>query len=487
MTDIHHSIDIPVKSDTTDLKLYRYQYQNLHKPKQNVTLVEVPDQKFDPKTKTIHAEFDGGDTFVVLSGKEVNDVLPKKADSIKTKLTKSGKIKGLPNLSINPSDVSKDGVWSIKKEITYKSKKKSLKVDYKVQKVESEDGVEYVSITPSASESGLTPLLLLHGYRALGFFGGTSESVGFTNDWDQDGENYSEAEVDVPSSHTFSGNTYTSGTQLNYDNPDTQFITGTIPIDDGISPGQGLTDLSLIGMEGYTDYTKNYDLFMFEYDSDDENIHYNSSYLNNYIQNLRNIGKLSATERVNIAAHSMGGLVSRYFIENIDEEADNDIDVSTLITIGTPNFGLGLYSGLGGDMDRESSCLWNGGNLDTGCEELANVHDSTVYYVGFAGIEEVEEAEGVTNYYSAPDYWSIPSSYLSYFEDYFNLTDVLGGLDDGYVNIDSALGSQYDIGQITPVEYNERWVITGKLSGHSAMLADTNLVQQLIAYYGMTW
>jgi pimeloyl-ACP methyl ester carboxylesterase len=150
--------------------------------------------------------------------------------------------------------------------------------------------------------------------------------------------------MDIPSNQTFSGSTYHAGNQLHYDNPDVQFITG-IAEDSNNYLGPVLTDLDSIGWGGvgYPEYTPNYDLFIFEYDNDDTNIHINSMYLNNYIQNLRNIGKIAPYQGsivpVAIIAHSMGGLVARYFVENLDEQTDGDIDINSLITIGTPHFG----------------------------------------------------------------------------------------------------------------------------------------------------
>ncbi|WP_028775650.1 esterase/lipase family protein [Shimazuella kribbensis] len=498
-TDISFEIDIPVNSTESDLKLYRYVYQNQTKKKQVVSLQLIPDQTFDPKTKTIHAEFNGGDTFVVLSEKEMTNASPKKIESHSSKLSKEGKVKGLPNIIINPSQISKDGILSFKKEVTVNTKYTSLKntepkntnskktkpkttkpkttkenliAQYKVQNVETENGIEYASVVPLNQETGLNSLILLHGYRALGVAGGTSESVGFTNNWTQSDEDYTEAETDIPSSQTLSGATYQSGDKLKYDNPDVQFITGNISSEKNYL-GPALADVSTIGLEDYPDYTPNHDLFIFEYDNDDENIHKNSIYLNSYIQNLRNIGKIPTDAHVNIAAHSMGGLVARYLVENLDLQTDNDIDVGLLMTIGTPYFGVSALSDwFGGDMDRSTSCLWNGGNTETGCEELTGTHSIETSYIAYAGQNDVVDSGNLTSLIYAPSYWDIPGSYNEYFQNTLNTTS---DLDDNFVTIDTALGSDEDFGNVDAIDVDYRYLVSGYLGSHSAMLTYDSL------------
>lgn len=68
---------------------------------------------------------------------------------------------------------------------------------------------------------------------------------------------------------------------------------------------------------GEANYTENYDLFIFEYDNDAQNIHLNGFYLDQFIDNLKK-EKIISGRTVKVVAHSMGGLVARNAIENLN-------------------------------------------------------------------------------------------------------------------------------------------------------------------------
>ena len=101
-------------------------------------------------------------------------------------------------------------------------------------------------------------------------------------------------------------------------------------------------------------YTENINLFVFNYPNEDAVVHNArkfEAYIENLISYVRNSGSnemkycfYSSVEdynnnnyKFNIVAHSMGGLVSRYYIENLGH--DNRVD--KLITICTPHWGGG--------------------------------------------------------------------------------------------------------------------------------------------------
>jgi pimeloyl-ACP methyl ester carboxylesterase len=78
-------------------------------------------------------------------------------------------------------------------------------------------------------------------------------------------------------------------------------------------------------------YAKNFNLFEFPYEWRNKNL-ITAENLQNKAQEIRDETKIS---KVDLVAHSMGGLVARYYIENLDQE--NNVD--QLITLGTPHKG----------------------------------------------------------------------------------------------------------------------------------------------------
>ena len=101
-------------------------------------------------------------------------------------------------------------------------------------------------------------------------------------------------------------------------------------------------------------YKENINLFAFNYPNEDAVIH-SAKKLEKYIENLISYVRSSGTNemkacfyesrgaydrndfRINLVGHSMGGLVSRYYIENLGQDAH----VDKLITIDTPHWGSG--------------------------------------------------------------------------------------------------------------------------------------------------
>ena len=120
-------------------------------------------------------------------------------------------------------------------------------------------------------------------------------------------------------------------------------------------------------------YTPNVDLFVFNYPNEDA-VKYNAYKLNAYLENLATdirtngtnqeklsfFGKasnLTATTdyNINIVGHSMGGLVARYYIENIGK----DENVDKLITICTPHWGsfrADTSNSVGAVVDEHKLC-----------------------------------------------------------------------------------------------------------------------------------
>ncbi|MGC8979296.1 stalk domain-containing protein [Caldisericum sp.] len=71
-----------------------------------------------------------------------------------------------------------------------------------------------------------------------------------------------------------------------------------------------------------------------------------STYANNLKTEIDYIKNKEGASKVNIVAHSMGGLVSRRYIESTDFGANYNKDVNSLVMIGTPNHGTFLANAL---------------------------------------------------------------------------------------------------------------------------------------------
>ena len=133
-------------------------------------------------------------------------------------------------------------------------------------------------------------------------------------------------------------------------------------------------------------YTENINLFVFNYPNEDAVVH-SAEKFKKYIENLISYVRTSGTDemkacfyasrndyieekhKINLVGHSMGGLVARYFIENLYQ----DNHVNKLITICTPHWGSNLanYSTSFGikhvlcdhDLDPDSE-MYGGENTD---------------------------------------------------------------------------------------------------------------------------
>ena len=91
-------------------------------------------------------------------------------------------------------------------------------------------------------------------------------------------------------------------------------------------------------------YEEEKDLFISYYDWKQSVSYSSKKYLYNTVERAK---KISGKNKVILIAHSLGGLISRYYIENI-----NSLSVDKLIMIGTPNLGA-----------ANAYYFWSGGNL----------------------------------------------------------------------------------------------------------------------------
>lgn len=139
-------------------------------------------------------------------------------------------------------------------------------------------------------------------------------------------------------------------------------------------------------------YKKNINLFAFNYPNEDA-VKYSAQKFEAYINNLISYVRASGSNemkacfyasrndynnnnyKINIVGHSMGGLVARYYIENLY----HDYSVSKLVTICTPHWGSGyaeLSSGTGiehklcdHDLDFNSAMFGGSNSTTVNCDK----------------------------------------------------------------------------------------------------------------------
>lgn len=471
-------INIPNTKSTE--KLYRFEYQNKDLNDQQMMLKPVKGQTYDSKKKSIQATVTGGDTFVVLSEKAYQNSIPKNGSVIKNNTSiEKVKVKGLPEVVIDLKGKNKNNEIEIEgKGIEYdksteKNQSYTHKAKYKIKELLTSDGENYATLTPITVETGKPIVILLHGY-GLGDWdqlGGTSESLGLANLWDNREPSERHAQPSqwwVPKEATFTQRNYYYYNSLLYSHPDVQFITEkTDP--DNIGP--------YLLQRGYT---KNVDLYIFEYDNDAKNIYWNSELLRDFIEWVRS----RTGKKVNLLAHSMGGLVSRYFIEHLDPQ-DGDVDVKQLFTYGTPHFGsFRAFFTFNFELNRKKSCFWNpqGDGITGTCKQLTGKHPG-VRYIAFAGTNN-DNATGTYGFYAVPDETNLNGSYADWVRKTVGF-DSEEWIDDGIVRVDSALGSDAEVDglpQKPTLDFDERYLIADpKYGDHSEMLRNNHVKSKTYA------
>lgn len=476
--NLMYNLTIPYPSDAEkdDLEVFRYD-------KENAQLIPIDKQKLDKSTSTIQAEFQGGGSFVVLP-KEVwkKSLRPVHAKKEKFKKFKGkAKVHGLPTFELNGDVISENGEFEIiqtapvadtaismdpvadpnaKKELTYRSK-------YKIQDMHTTpEGVTYVTAAAITTESGKTPTILIHGLT------GGPGTWGFNTLWDNT-STYPSAKSNVQTYQTFTNTYYPINATSNYRNIDVNYVTGAA---DSTEMGP-----KLISNYGYT---VNDDLYIFTYEGhmNDDAVIDGAYHLQGFMANLK--AKKTWIYKFNLLGHSMGGLVSRYLIENI-----GTTNVYRLVTLGTPQFGGD--GAVFGDLDREGSQLWNMGPYTSTI--LKN--NATIPYIGFGGWEAsystfVYNGKDIRGLYATSlgvphtnTYGTYISNWNAYCRDSYRRQlgiTAPSDVEDTWVKIDSALGSDYGPGVnygMAPVKMNKRFLIWDDVYGnHSTMRKHASVI-----------
>jgi hypothetical protein len=327
------------------------------------------------------------------------------------------KVKDMPGLILPKETLHSNGKFKNKTTVTFKQKENP-------QTTSTYELTAAGTIQPLTAETGKTPVIMLHGLF------GSIGSFGFENLWDNSGD-LAKANTAVGASQTYTGRTYSSGTQLSYGNKDVHFITST--------SDSGELGAMLDSAQGYT---PNVDLFAYEYD-EGGHVSLGAKYLGQFINDLRSSGIISAYDPVQLLAHSKGGLVSRYYIENLNGSSN----VSRLFTIGTPHFGSDLSTY--GDMDRDDSDLWLSNDHDSYCDTFTNKHPYTKYFL-LGGFDPSSVPSSLIGFKDAPPLTGTTSSYDSHVRSTFKAAGQTiswwsyADIEDGAVNMDSAMGSDQD-------------------------------------------
>ncbi len=477
-------LSIPNAQETE--KLYRYEYQNKNLSEQQAMLTPVIEQTYDPQKKTIEATVKGGDSFVVLSEQIFQKAFPQQNSVTipSNKATGNVWVKGLPNVAIDLTDKSGDNEIAITQEGTLydaeaqKHRPYTYRAHYKIKEIEVANGERYATLTPTTVQTGKPIAIFLHGV-AIGDWdrlGGTSESIGFENLWDNRTLQERKASPNwwVPKEKTFTQTEYRYWDYLPYSHPDVQFITKVNFESDPTKNPEKIGPYFV--RQGYR---VNQDLFIFEYDNDAKNIYWNSELLGDFIENLRRI-KIGHS-KVNLLTHSMGGLVARYFIENLDAR-DGDLDVKQLLTFGAPHFGSPIAKKVHfHELVRENSCFWNPkGNAQVKgtCEQLKGTHPG-VRYIGFAGTNDKSSGSPRYGFYAVPDETELTDpTYMDWVRKTVNLPSV-EWISDGLVSVESALGSDAEVTnqpQKPTLDFDERYLIAHPQFGeHSKMLTNGHI------------
>lgn len=476
-------ITVPLLDKAVDQQPILFKYKD-----NEVQFIEVKKQKYDKTTNSIQATTDGG-THVVLSKEDYKDVVKenKKLKKLNKKILKelkkqdkSIRFLNFPNYEIKASqiqDIDKEvGDGKIRTiEDAFQVENGDKSAIYQIDSVYQEESTNQIFATGVAmtAESGMAPIIFIHGMNSSPA-GAFEINMKWENDY-----GHADANESIDSTESYTGNTYSWAENQPYSNVDVHFIDSYQNNDDNI------IELPERLIE-YNGYTPNVDLFAYQYGANNH-VGIAGDDLGSFISGLRTyVSSIPSYQDFNIIAHSKGGLVSRHFIETA---TDGTHDITRLITFGTPH--MGVNNSALGDLDRGNSRLWDPNIADDDSETLQGEdaydanhrgHPYTKYFA-FAGVkddlEDVPDAEE-NQYYIVPNNNDVQTvdanSYENWYANRYNITDSCNGISnicgfgDGFVSIDSALGSDLDPDspqQISHVDMTKKWLWIGVDGGHS--------------------
>ncbi|MGB8955728.1 MAG: hypothetical protein WCC10_10150 [Tumebacillaceae bacterium] len=452
-SSVSFQVSVPVpEGSAKDLALFHYNTKN-------ATYDRVKGQTFDKETNAIEAEFMDGGSFVLMSEKDHKASLRAEKAEYKGKYKAfkgKAKLVGAPGVEIDGAAIDADGVFTIEKD--------RKKAQYKVNDMQLSGTDTTLTAMSITTESGLQPTILVHGLL------GSSTTWGYNNLWSNGATPKAESAISSTQSYTHA--TYASGATSTFSNIDVHYITS---VSDSAEMGPIL--------DANKGYTRNVDLFVYEYDSDGH-VATAATGLKGFVAGLRSKAIIASTQDVNLVVHSKGGLVSRYYIENLSGSAD----VTRLVTLGTPHFGSDLSTF--GDMDRDDSELWLNNGSDSVCNAFTNSHPYTKYFA-FGGFKADAGDLNATSP-SQRGVWTVGKLTGSYDSDvrtrFANAGNTISWLSyadlgDTAVNIDSAMGSDKDpdySGTLPTLTFQKRWYIFHETYGQHSSMRKYSTVQNLV-------
>ncbi|PGZ75226.1 S-layer homology domain-containing protein [Bacillus sp. AFS029637] len=331
------------------------------------------------------------------------------------------------NWYYNPTDKNK----------IYVTRNMSLQTDYKENtsnpsKEDSDDDGEKDKDDDKPLIAFKAPVVLLHGIFSNTEQGWGAEVNKIDNNqskWEllNDRDYVADILEDIPADSTYSGKTYTKGEQnLTYDNIDLHHIKRT-------KKGELANFLEI-----ESKYERNKTLFAFNWEANGQ-INAAGEQFKGYLSNLSDYLKdnpdvdfvKEGKPYYILVGHSAGGLVSRYFIENIMDDSTPQIE--KLITVATPHWGSNAMKNFGPcgtvleDLDRDDSYLFyeKDPNFFSICQKDNSAHltlnNKNVKYFSLGGIMTDYYYNGDTGEVNVPNKVTASSSeLLKHFQTNFN-------------------------------------------------------------------
>ncbi|CAN7205354.1 S8 family serine peptidase [Paenibacillus sp. LjRoot153] len=509
-------ISIDAKSKIKDPELYKFNSEQ-------GSLLPV-DKNISKKAKSIEVDLVGEAMLVVASKSEFDKTEKSKVQkSLKKQNLKTAKPEGklyvtnIPGLTLDAKELMKSRSRKDKQtgetvidtnklvferqEYDPTSKKVvTKKAYYKVDELYSDGSTNFATLQATSMGTGVSPTIMIHGYND------SIDAWGFEQVWDNippwtangNTANYiytkwlPTALRSISSVNSFTSESYSNGEESSFNDPNVQYLHQVI---DYAQLGPQLIDMGV-------GYKPNETLFGFTYRSKYPHLVADAATnLNKYIEFLKGYTNPKTGQRyikeddeINLLTHSTGGLVARYFVENIH----NDGLIDRVVAIAPPNYGSELANGdwfpdgtsAARDLDRKESCLWKPTNYEClflGNNATVNINNGTAgqihvgktkyYFIGgfnpidITGLRKINFnsskleseywvypseteliSEGYNNYHdytirfleSGNGNKFTPVKGVSYFYGFNRSSFYSSDIADGVVDVDSAMGSDQD-------------------------------------------
>jgi len=220
-------------------------------------------------------------------------------------------------------------------------------------------------------------------------------------------------------------------------------------------------------------YTSGVDLFTFPYEWRDSNV-FTANLLDDKISEVKSI---CDCDKVDIVAHSMGGLVARAYIQSVDY----DDDVDQIIFLGTPHKG-----------SPKDYLIWEAGKFEPDfrglltslffeAEALRNGYTTIFNYIHYRPILSVQELLSISDYLKDDDTGIIRQYPNNYPRNFFleSLNNNIPSLLNSGVEVTNIVGNSGENKtiekiRVIPTDHAVFWE-HGKPEGFGAIIGDSGL------------